>query len=90
MLEGFYFQPPERMSRGWPSIVWSLGARGKRATALAGGLGSLPEALARTVRVCLSTPALAIDTSGAGVSVGTATGSLQADRPSPAADIDPG
>ena len=80
MLEGFYFQAPERMSRAWPAIVWSFGARRKAVTALAGGMGSLPEALAQKVEVCLSTPATSIDTAGAGVRVETPSGVLQADH----------
>ena len=80
MLEGFYFQAPEQMSRAWPAVVWSFGARRRRATALAGGIGSLPEALAQKVKVCLATPAEAIDTAGLGVSVQTPAGTLQADH----------
>lgn len=78
MLEGFYFQAPEQMSRAWPAIVWSFGARRKRVTALARGMGSLPEALAQKVKVCLSTPATSIDTAGAGVRVETPLGVFQA------------
>ncbi len=80
MLEGFYFQAPEQMSRAWPAVVWSFGARRRRATALASGIGSLPEALAQKVKVCLATPAQAIDTAGLGVSVQTPAGVLQADH----------
>jgi oxygen-dependent protoporphyrinogen oxidase len=80
MLEGFYFQAPEQMSRAWPAVVWSFGTRGRRATALTGGIGSLPEALAQRLNVCLATPAQAIDTSGSGVSVHTPAGTLQADH----------
>ena len=80
MLEGFYFQAPEQMSRAWPAVVWSFGARRKGVTALADGIGSLPEALAQKVKVCLATPAEAIDTAGLGVSVQTPAGTLQADH----------
>jgi oxygen-dependent protoporphyrinogen oxidase len=71
MLEGFYFQVPERMSRAWPAIVWSFGARGKRAMALAEGIGSLPEALARNVNICLSTPVESVETIGSAVRINT-------------------
>jgi oxygen-dependent protoporphyrinogen oxidase len=80
MLEGFYFQAPEGMSRAWPAAVWSFGARRRRATALAGGIDSLPEALARRVKVRLASPVEAIDTAGSGVSVRTPAGTLQADQ----------
>ena len=80
MLEGFYFQAPEQMSRAWPAVVWNFGARRSSTTALAGGNGSLPEALAQKVRVCLSTPAEAIETTGAGVRVKTPSGWVQTDH----------
>ena len=80
MLEGFYFQAPEQMSRAWPAVVWNFGARRKGVTALEGGIGCLPEALARRVEVRLATPAEAIDTTGSGVAVKTPAGSVQADH----------
>jgi oxygen-dependent protoporphyrinogen oxidase len=79
MLEGFYFQEPEQMSRAWPAVLWNFGSRRRTVLALAGGIGSLPEALAQKVKVCLSTPAMAIDTTGSGVRVKTPAGSIQAD-----------
>lgn len=79
MLEGFYFQPPERMSRAWPAILWSFGMRGNGAAALAGGIGSLPDALARTLDVRLSTPVRSIATDAAGVRIDTGAGVLRAD-----------
>ncbi len=79
ILEGFYFQTPERMSYAWPAMVWNFGARQKRVFALTGGLGRLPEALAKKVKISLATPAEAIDVGGPGVQVRTATGTLQAD-----------
>jgi oxygen-dependent protoporphyrinogen oxidase len=80
MLEGFYFQAPEAMSRAWPAVVWSFGARRTHATALVGGIESLPEALAQKVEVRLASPAEAIDTAGSGVSVQTPAGTLRADH----------
>jgi oxygen-dependent protoporphyrinogen oxidase len=78
MLEGFYFQAPERMSRAWPAVVWNFGARRRVATTLSGGVGSLPEALAQEVDVRLATPAEEIDATGPGVRVRTAAGWLEA------------
>ena len=77
MLDGFYFQAPEQMSRAWPAVVWNFGARRKRVTALAGGIGSLPEVLARQVEVRQATPAEAIEI--------TASGSIKriVDQPQP-------
>lgn len=80
MLEGFYFQAPEQMSRAWPAVMWSFGARRKGVIALADGMGSLPEALGQKVKVCMATPAEAIDTAGSGVRVQTPAGTLQADH----------
>lgn len=79
MLEGFYFQPPEQMSRAWPAVVWSFGARGKGAIALTGGIGSLPEALAQRLKVHLATPAESIEPSRAGVAVKSSAGTIRAD-----------
>ncbi len=79
MLEGLYFQAPERMSRAWPAVVWSYGARRRRSIALKGGIASLPEALAQKLKISLGTPAEAIDTAGPGVSVRTPAGTLRAD-----------
>jgi len=80
MLEGMYFQAPEQMSSAWPAVVWTFGARRKRVMALAGGIGSLPEAMAQKVRVCLATPVEAIDVTGSDVRVKTPAGLLQADH----------
>lgn len=80
VLEGFYFQAPEQMSRAWPAVVWNFGARRKPITALAGGIGCLPEALARKVEVHLATPAEAIEITRSGVRVTTPAGSVQADH----------
>lgn len=79
MLEGFYFQAPERMSRALPAIVWSFGARGKRAMALAGGIGSLPEALARNVNLCLSTPVESVGIHSSGARIRTPDRTLNVD-----------
>jgi oxygen-dependent protoporphyrinogen oxidase len=79
MLEGLYFQAPEQMSRAWPAIVWNFGMQRKSVTVLAGGSGSLPEALAQRVKVCFSTPAKSIDITGSGVKVETPSGFYTAD-----------
>jgi len=80
ILEGLYFQAPEQMSRAWPAVVWNFGARRKGVTALAGGIGSLPEALAEHGDVRLATPAEEIDTTGSGVEVKTPAALVQADH----------
>ncbi len=80
MLEGLYFQAPERMSRAWPAIVWSFGARRKGVTALAGGMGSLPEALAQKLKIRLSTPAKSIQSADGGMRIETSSGALRADH----------
>lgn len=80
MLEGFYFQAPEQMSRALPAVVWNFVARRKSVMALAGGIGCLPEALAQKVKIHLSTPAEAIDTAGSGVRVTTPAGVFEGDH----------
>jgi len=79
MLDGFYFQSPEGMSRAWPAIVWSFGARRKAVVALEGGIGRLPEALARAQTIHLRTPAEAVETSGSVARVKTSGWTLEAD-----------
>lgn len=79
MLEGLFFQAPDQMSRAWPSVLWNFGLRGKRATAIVGGLGSLPEALARKANVRLNTPVEKIDANGLGIKVKTQQRLLQSD-----------
>ena len=80
MLEGFYFQSPETTSRALALLVWSFGARSCQIQAMRLGMGSLPEALASSLDVRLSTPALALQCSDAGVRVDTAQGSMLADH----------
>lgn len=79
MLEGFYFQPPEGMALALPAMVWSFGARGKSVLALRGGLGVLPEALARRLDARLSSPAVAVECGTNGVQVTTAAETFHAD-----------
>jgi len=79
MLEGFYFQPPEGTALALPAMVWSFGARGKSVSALQGGLGRLPEAMAEHLDVRLSSPAIAVECGTAGVQVATAAETFHAD-----------
>jgi protoporphyrinogen/coproporphyrinogen III oxidase len=79
MLEGFYFQAPEQMSRAWAAILWSFGTRRHGTTALAGGMGSLPEALAQRLDVRRETPVTLIEPEASGVCVETRSGVLRAD-----------
>jgi oxygen-dependent protoporphyrinogen oxidase len=79
MLEGFYFQPPERMSCALPLVVWSFGSRGRSVMTLSGGIGTLPEALARSVTVHRSTAVKHVEVSEKEVCVETSERSFQFD-----------
>lgn len=79
LLEGFYFQAPERTSRAMAANLWTFGARGHRTLALSGGIDGLPEALARTVTVHLNAAVQAVDVAPEGVRVTTAGGRFEAD-----------
>ncbi|MGV8894728.1 MAG: protoporphyrinogen/coproporphyrinogen oxidase [Burkholderiaceae bacterium] len=80
MLEGFYFQAPQGISRALPLLVWSFGTRRFKTVALRSGMSSLTEALASNLDVRLSMPALAFECGAAGVRVATPHGSLHADQ----------
>jgi protoporphyrinogen/coproporphyrinogen III oxidase len=80
MLEGFYFQAPERSSRALPLLLWSFGARRSETIALRLGMGQMVEALARDLDVRLATPVLALACSGEGVRAETAQGIIHADH----------
>ncbi|HET9059474.1 MAG TPA: NAD(P)/FAD-dependent oxidoreductase [Acidimicrobiales bacterium] len=69
MLAGFYFQEPEQTSHALSSWLLQHGMGSPQILALAGGLGSLPEALAapREVRLCQQVSSIRV--SGAGVAV---------------------
>lgn len=79
MLESFYFQPPEGMALALPAMVWSFGARGKSVSALADGLGALPEALSKRLDVRVSSPVTGIEQGTAGVQVVTPSETFRAD-----------
>lgn len=80
MLAGFYFQQPEEMSAALAAQVWGYAARRKYVAALAGGIGTLPEALAQKLAVKLSTPVTAIKDSGLGVEVQTQDETMHCDQ----------
>lgn len=77
MLEGLYFQSARETSAAWAAIAWSFGLRGNHVTTLAGGIGMLPETLARELNVRLSTPVSAIETGAEGVVAHTADGPVR-------------
>lgn len=79
LLEGFYFQSPEQISRVLPAIVWSFGLRRRSALTLSEGIGSLPDALARTVKLCFREPAVSVEPSASGVTVRTPARTLHVD-----------
>ncbi|MGB8265569.1 MAG: NAD(P)/FAD-dependent oxidoreductase [Candidatus Velthaea sp.] len=90
MLQGFYFQEPELTSRSLATVLFAFGWRRSRTLTLAGGIGTLPEALAARLDVKLDTPVLALEHTAAGVTVTTAAARLSADYvilaiPAPAA-----
>ncbi len=61
MLQGFYFQEPEELSRALPMLLWNFGARNKQPMALFGGMEVLPEALAKGLDIRLRSPVTAIE-----------------------------
>lgn len=78
MLQGFYFQTPEETSRALALVLAAFGLKKAPVLSLAGGLGSLPEALARHVDVLLDMPVHAIHVGTDCVQVETAAATRQA------------
>jgi oxygen-dependent protoporphyrinogen oxidase len=60
MLHGFYFQEPEETSLALGLMLLAFGSRQARTLALAGGLGSLPAAMAARLDVTLHSPVRSI------------------------------
>ncbi|MDO3380094.1 protoporphyrinogen/coproporphyrinogen oxidase [Geoalkalibacter halelectricus] len=90
ILQGFFFQEPEEMSRALAMLVWNFGGRGKLPRALLGGMEALVEALAEPLRVDLRSPVEALDITHDGVVARTAQACFSADHlvlavPAPAA-----
>lgn len=92
MLQGFYFQTPERTSIALAHALNTFGMRRARTLTLEGGLGTLPNALSRDLDAELNTPATRIDLADDSVSISTALGQRRASRvilavPAPAASL---
>jgi oxygen-dependent protoporphyrinogen oxidase len=69
VLEGFYFQPPEGTSLPLALAVLAFGFRRSRTITLEGGIGTLPEAMARRLDVVLDSPVDSIETGASLVTV---------------------
>lgn len=80
MLQGFYFQSPEETSKALALALTAFGMKRGKILSLDGGLGSLPQELARGLDVTLDTAVLSIEVRERGVLVETSSGSLNADR----------
>ncbi len=80
MIAGFYFQEPEQVSAALAAWVWNYAMRGHGSAALASGIGSLPDALASTLNVRLSSPVRSVKPLGeAGVVISLDGGTIEAD-----------
>ncbi|WP_305041013.1 protoporphyrinogen/coproporphyrinogen oxidase [Geoalkalibacter sp.] len=79
MLQSFFFQEPEDMSRALAMLVWNFGGRDKQPRALRGGMEDLPHALAENLRISLRSPVLGIAENSSQVRVITAEHELIAD-----------
>lgn len=71
MLEGFYFQSPEETSRALTIAMSAFSIHKSRIMTLKGGMGVLPEALAKELTVHLNTQVNEISVSDKGVTVHT-------------------
>ena len=80
MLQGFYFQSPEEASKALALALTAFGMRRAKILSLEGGLGSLPEELARELNITLDTAVRSINVREAKVWVETSAGTLTADR----------
>lgn len=80
MLQGFFFQTPEETSKALAVVLAVFGGRQARTVCLANGLGSLPEALAKTKEVLFGQTVRAVETGAGGALVHTADGIHRASR----------
>lgn len=71
-LQGLYFQAPEETSRAIAHMLLAFGLAKSRTLTLAGGIGSLPEAIAERVTVKLDEPVREIRQDGNAVVVTSA------------------
>jgi len=80
MIQAFYFQPLEGLSRALPAAVLAHGYHQPVTKALRDGLGSLPQRLAAGLDVRLSCPVNAIEVAADGVTCRTGAGTFRAER----------
>lgn len=80
ILQGFYFQSPEETSKALALALTAFGMRRTQILSLEGGLGSLPEELARELNITLDTDVRSINVREGKVWVETSSGTLTADR----------
>jgi oxygen-dependent protoporphyrinogen oxidase len=80
MLQGFYFQSPEETSKALAFALTAFGMRRAKILSLEGGLGSLPEEIARELDITLDTVVRSVDVRDGRVRVETSAGALTADR----------
>lgn len=80
MLRGFYFQSPEETSRALAMVLTAFSVRRAHTLTCEGGLGVLPESLARSLEVQFDTPVLSVVPEGDEVCVMTASGTIRAGR----------
>lgn len=78
MLQGFYFQSPEETSRALALAVSNFGLRKAETTTQEGGLGQLPDAIAKELDVRLGTPVNGVSRVGGRVRVEGPAGALEA------------
>lgn len=79
-LEGFYFQAPEGTSLALALLLVAFRVRRERVLTLCGGLGLLPDAVARQLDVRLGVPVRRVERSADGVRVITDAGISEADH----------
>ena len=80
ILHGFYFQQPEDTSLALGLMLLAFGSKQGRPLALAGGLGSLPEAIAARLSVALHAPVRSLDCGATSVSVKMDTEQIEAEH----------
>lgn len=90
MLQGFYFQAPEETSKALAMAITTFGLRRASTMTLEGGLGQLPEAMARGLDVRLDTPVSHVGMVDGRVRVESPSGKMEATHvvlavPAPAA-----
>ena len=80
LVEGFYFQSLDGMSKALPLALMQFGSRRPRTVTLRGGIGALPEALASRLDVTLDTSVERVEVAAGGVRVHLADHTLDCER----------